>query len=65
MNIPLGSSTPVCTKSVSNHTGFHFRPCKKPAKYLVTYDDGHEPKYRCGIHARNLRPFETRVPVKP
>jgi hypothetical protein len=55
----------VCTKSVSDSSGFHFWPCNRPAKYVVRYDDGRTSKYRCGIHARNLPVFATRCPVKP
>lgn len=54
---------PVCTKSVSDGSGFHWWPCKRPAKYVVTFGEGRV-KYRCGIHARRLPSYATRVPVK-
>lgn len=53
----------VCTKAVSDYTGFHFSACNRPAKFVVTFDDGREPKHRCGIHARNLPPFATRTAI--
>jgi len=54
----------VCAQPVSDHTGFHFWACGKPAKWLVT-DKWDGKFYRCGIHAKRLLTDQTKVAVKP
>lgn len=46
--------TERCRKKVSDHTGFHFSPCGRPAKYRVSFGDGPALPY-CGIHANAAR----------
>lgn len=43
-----------CTKKVSDHTGFFFYPCGKPAKFRVWFADGPMLHY-CGIHANKAK----------
>lgn len=43
-----------CTKSVSDHTGFHFSKCGKPAKFRVWFGDGPVLNY-CGVHANQAQ----------
>lgn len=45
---------PRCQKKVSDHTGFHWSPCGKPAKFHVTNTGGSD-FYVCGIHVRRIR----------
>lgn len=40
-----------CAKKVSDHTGFQFFPCGKPAKFRVWFGDG-PVVLMCGIHAK-------------
>lgn len=40
-----------CLEKVADHTGFHFYPCNRPAKFVGTREPS-ETLYLCGIHAR-------------
>lgn len=53
-----------CKKSVSDHTGYHWSPCNKPAKFRVSVADGPAKPY-CGIHTNQLksRPGAVVVPL--
>ena len=63
-----------CSKKVSDRTGFHFRPCGKPAKWERKLESGRWLPI-CGMHARwyrqrdaeNVRPVASAsdAPVKP
>jgi hypothetical protein len=48
------SAPKSCEKSVSDHTGLHWWPCAKPAKFRVTNTGGKD-YHVCGIHARRIR----------
>jgi hypothetical protein len=52
----------LCTRSVSDHTGFHFSPCGRPAKYAVKHKS--HVAYRCGLHVRRERNRLTVVSVE-
>lgn len=43
-----------CSRNVSDHTGFYWHKCGKPAKFITTSVNGTK-FYRCGIHARSDR----------
>lgn len=55
-----------CNKSVSDHTGFYFHTCGRPAKFVVKIRTGEELQL-CGIHARHFKNagFEMRAISKP
>ena len=55
---PPESNDLRCSKKVSDHTGFHWWPCGKPAKFRVTSSDG-QSKLVCGIHARYAKRWNT------
>lgn len=50
----LTRHTEMCQKKVSDHTGFRFWICGKPAKFRVSFDGGPAKLY-CGIHANAAR----------
>lgn len=42
-----------CQKRISDHTGFTWWPCGKPAKFIATHGD--RQTFVCGVHANVYR----------
>ena len=51
----------ICTATVSDHTGFHFHQCGKPAKWWVRR--GHRLYPCCGLHAKPTAFKPKRIPI--
>lgn len=50
-----------CAASVSDHTGFHFHLCGKPAKWWVRR--GNRLYAYCGLHAKPTAFKPKRIPI--